>query len=52
MVRKDVMTEAELRLMPGIDHDPKKAGDFQKLEKSRKQPLEAGKEPPQGMQLC
>lgn len=46
------MTEVEVRLMPGIDHDPKKAGDFQKLEKARKQLLEAGKKPPEGMQLC
>ena len=40
-IRKDVMIEAEVRLMPGPGQDPSHGGDLGNLLKARRQPLEA-----------
>ena len=40
-IRKDVMIEAEVRLMPGPGQDPSHGGDLGNLLKARRPPLEA-----------
>ena len=40
-IRKDVMIEAEVRLMPGPGQDPSHGGDLGNLLKARRRPLEA-----------
>ena len=42
-IRKDMMIEAEVRLMPGPGQDPSHGGDLGNLLKARRQPLEAVK---------